>query len=401
MNVIPPIQRWEAGRGTCVPAAIRTELVPGLPAEGYRLSVRADGDVLVEATTPTGLLYGTATVNQVLARDGELPVGVATDWPNYEVRGFMLDVGRRFFTPGFIRDLLRRMGELKLNELQLHLNDNGFKKDDGGWDGVQAGFRLASDRFPGLAATDGVYTRADWDSFEDTAAANGVTLIPEIDGPAHSLCFTRYQPELGLNGGDHLDLAKPETTAFMKEVFDEFVPWFRGPAVHFGADEYFEDPALFRDYFNAMAAHVRGHGKQARAWGSFTRMTGDARGYDRDVTINTWANSWYDPIEAIKDGYPFVNTNDELLYIVPKADYYHPDGLDAEYLAAEWQPHVFPDGKSVEPHHPLLRGAMSAVWNDKTEIDYTEEDVARLVRPTFAILAGKMWNGSPSPREGI
>ncbi|MFI6903795.1 glycoside hydrolase family 20 protein [Nonomuraea sp. NPDC050394] len=401
------VRRWLAGEGVCRPAEIRTELVPGLTddeggprfaEEGYRLTITRDAAV-VEAPSPTGLLYGSRTAEQALARDGALPVGVAVDWPGYEVRGFMLDVGRRFFTPGYIRDLIAHMGELRLNELQLHLNDNGFKREGGGWDGVQAAFRLASSRFPGLSATDGVYTRADWDSFEDVAAANGVRLIPEIDGPAHSLAFTRFRPELG--EGDHLDLSRPQTTAFMMELFDEFVPWFRGPAVHFGADEYFADPGLFRDYFNAMAAHIRSHGKRARAWGSFTRMTGDAEGYDRDVTINTWANSWYDPVEAIRDGYPFINTNDETLYVVPKAGYYHPDGLDAEFLAREWQPHVFPGGKSVEPRHPLLRGAMSAVWNDMTELDYTEQDVDRLIRPTFAILASKMWNGSPYPREGI
>ncbi|MEV4166568.1 beta-N-acetylhexosaminidase [Nonomuraea dietziae] len=413
----PAVRRWKPGAGvlrprpgSLTPQGARLGL-PALPGditllldpelvdaeggerfaqEGFLLSVGEDG-ATVSAPTPRGLRYGARTLLQHLDRHGELPAGEGADWPGYEVRGFMLDVGRRFFTPGFVRDLIVRMGELKLNELQLHLNDNGFRKDKTGpWDGVQAGFRLVSARFPGLASADGAYTRAEWDSFEDLAAEHGVTLIPEIDGPAHSLAFTRYRPQLGT--GDHLDLSRPETTAFMKEVFDEFVPWFRGPEVHFGADEYLSSPELFRDYFNAMAAHVRSLGKHPRAWGSFTRMTGDAEGYDRDVTINTWSTAWYDPLSAVRDGYRFVNTDDCLLYIVPFADYYHPTGLDADYLEREWEPHVFAEGMTVEPKHPLLRGAMSAVWNDLTEADYTEQDVWRLVEPTFGILARKMWH---------
>ncbi|MEU1943133.1 family 20 glycosylhydrolase [Streptomyces sp. NPDC020125] len=137
-------------------------------------------------------------------------------------------------------------------------------------------------------AEHGAYDRRDWDSFEDTAAVNGVTIIPEIDAPAHSLAFTRFRPSLGLDNGDsdHLDLSKPETTVFMKSVFDQFVPWFRSPDVHFGADEYTVDKPRYKIYFNEMAAHVRALGKHPRAWGSLSVMAADADGYDRDVTLN-------------------------------------------------------------------------------------------------------------------
>ncbi|GAA2782928.1 family 20 glycosylhydrolase [Nonomuraea dietziae] len=205
----PAVRRWKPGAGvlrprpgSLTPEGARLGL-PALPGditllldpelvdaeggerfaqEGFLLSVGEDG-ATVSAPTPRGLRHGARTLLQHLDRHGELPAGEGADWPGYEVRGFMLDVGRRFFTPGFVRDLIVRMGELKLNELQLHLNDNGFRKDrTGPWDGVQAGFRLVSERFPGLASADGAYTRAEWDSFEDLAAEHGVTLIPEIDG---------------------------------------------------------------------------------------------------------------------------------------------------------------------------------------------------------------------------
>lgn len=369
--------------------------------EGYTLTI-TDRNVTIAAPTAKGVYYGTRSLLQILLLDDgrdSVPVGAAVDWPNYKVRGFMLDVGRRFFTADYIRDYLRLMGWFKLNQLQLHLNDNGFK---GGkpWSEVQAGFRLktGNPELAGLASADGAYDRADWDSFEDTAAANGLTIIPEFDAPAHSLAFIRFRPSLGLNNGesDHLDLSKPETTAFMKSVFDEFVPWFRSPDVHFGADEYTVDKPRYKVYFNEMAAHIRALGKQPRAWGSLSVMATNADGYDRDVTMNSWNNGWYGPQALKRDGYSFINTNDALLYVVPFAGYYHGRGLDGKYLYDQWEPHVFPGGQSVAPGDPQLLGAMSAVWNDLTEASYTELDVHGLVEPTFGVLAQKMWSGAKS-----
>ncbi|MFE3454870.1 discoidin domain-containing protein [Nonomuraea sp. NPDC059194] len=370
--------------------------------EGYRLEVNRRG-VKISAPTAKGVFYGTRSILQILARDTDrssIPAGTSVDWPNYPVRGFMLDVGRRYFTPEFIRDYLRMMGWYKLNELQIHLNDNEIKAPGGDWSKAQSAFRLATDNlaFAGLAAKDGSYDRAAWDSFEDTAAANAVTLIPEIDAPGHARSFIAFKPELGLNGGnsDHLDLSKPESTAFMKSVFDEFTPWFRSKDVHYGTDEYTADRQLYKKFFNDMAAHLRSLGKHPRAWGSATAMTGTADGYDRDVTINSWNNGWYGPDAAVKDGYQFINTNDALLYIVPFADYYHGNGLSGQWLYENWEPHVFPGGKSVTPGEPLLRGAMSAVWNDLVRTSYTEHDVHRLVEPTFGLLGQKMWSGAKS-----
>ncbi|MEU5958489.1 discoidin domain-containing protein [Streptomyces sp. NPDC047525] len=368
--------------------------------EGYELAV-THASVTVAAPAYSGVYYGTRSLLQILLHDEQrsrVPAGTAQDWPNYRLRGFMLDVGRRFFTPGFVRDYLRIMGWFKLNDLQLHLNDNEIKAPDGDWSKAYDAFRLRSDapEWAGLAAPDGSYSRADWDSFEDTAALHAVQLTPEIDAPAHSRSFVRFRPSLGLDGGnsDHLDLAKPEMTAFMKEVFEEFVPWFRSPEVHYGADEYTGPEAQYRAYFNDMAAHVRSLGKHPRAWGSLTEMAGSAEGYDRDVTVHSWNNGWYGPQAAKADGYEIVNTNDGLLYVVPFADYYHGHGLDGRYLYDSWEPHIFPGKESLAPGDPALRGAMSAVWNDLVHATYTQQDVHGLIETTYGTLAQKMWSGA-------
>ncbi|MFI5803313.1 discoidin domain-containing protein [Streptomyces sp. NPDC051561] len=370
--------------------------------EGYALDVTAHR-LTITAPGYRGAFYGTRSLLQILLQDDRrtrVPAGTAQDWPHYRLRGFMLDVGRRYFTPGFLRDYLRIMGWFKLNDLQLHLNDNEIQAPGGDWSKAYDAFRLRSEksRWDGLAAEDGSYDRADWDSFEDTAAAHAVQLTPEIDAPAHSRSFVRFRPDIGLGGAnsDHLDLGNPDTLTFMKEVFDEFAPWFRSPEVHYGADEYTGPEAHYRAYFNGMAAHLRETlKKRPRAWGSLSQLTDDPAAYDKNVTVHSWNNGWYGPQAAKRDGYTdLVNTNDGLLYIVPFATYYHPLGLDGRYLYDSWEPHVFPGKESLAPFDPVLRGAMSAVWNDLVHATYTEKDVHGLIEKTFGVLAQKMWSGA-------
>lgn len=372
-------------------------------AEGYTLTI-AEG-IEIRAKTATGIFRGSRSLLQLLLQSKTLPRGTALDWPNYPVRGFMLDVGRRFAAPSFIRDYIRFMGWFKLNTFIIHLNDNEITKDSKrGWDVAQQAFRLSTDNpdFSGLAATDGAYTRADWDSFEEVAAQNHVELVPEIDAPAHARSFIRWNPELGLDGGDSdmLDLANPASTTLIKAVFDEFTPWFRGSIVHFGADEYEKGHAeAYRAFFNDIGAHLRSLGKQPMAWGSLATMsaaqgTGTTAGYDRDVLICAWNNDWYGPREAVADGYRVVNTNDNLLYIVPFADYYHGAHLDGRALFESWEPHVFGPEDELDPGHPQLLGAASAVWNDLVQMDYDEHTIHSMVEPTFGLLAQKMWSGA-------
>ncbi|WP_328946310.1 discoidin domain-containing protein [Streptomyces sp. NBC_00250] len=375
--------------------AAKSQLRP----EAYRLTVGTKAEIV--GGSDKGAYYGSRSLLQAVLASPDrssLPVGSAVDYPDYAVRGFMLDVGRRFFTPEYIQAQLRWMGWLKMNTLQIHLNDNGFASDyDNDYAKTQAAFRLASTnpKFAGLAAKDGSYSRADWDGFETTAAKNAVTIIPEIDSPAHSLAFIHFKPELGLNNGksDHLDLSKPATTEFMKSVFAEFTPWFRGPSVHIGIDEYPTSKAAeYRTYVNTIAPYVRSLGKSVNAWGSFTQMSGGGAGYDKDMVINSWNNGWYSPKSAIADGYKVINSNDGLLYVVPFANYYHGQGLDGSYIFKSWAPNIFGGTNNLEAQDPNLLGAMPAVWNDKTLLTYTELQVHGLIEKSFAALAQKMWS---------
>ncbi len=362
--------------------------------EGYRL--QTDTQVTISAPTETGVYYGTRSLLQILVQSegrNVVPAGSAIDWPDYQERGFLLDVGRRFFTPEFIQDYIKMMSYYKLNRFQIHLNDNEIFPEHEDFTQAYTGFRLKTDNpaFAGLASADGAYDKADWDSFEGTAATRGVQLVPEIDVPAHSAAIVNWKPSIGLNGGnsDMLDLSKPETITTVKDIFNEFTPWFRGEEVHFGADEYTRSLGnVYRDFYNTMGAHVRSLGKQPVAWGSQTVMSGGIAGYDKDVIINSWNNGWYGLKTAEADGVKFINTNDATLYVVPFANYYHGNGLNNQSLYQTWTPNEG-GGQTVSPSSVL--GAQFAVWNDLVNMDYTEMDVHGLIERSFPTIAQKSW----------
>lgn len=446
-TVIPTLQTWEAGSGTFEiapssrilatkelqglakqfsedltaiagvesPISDETVLKPGdlvltldpnlssasggqrFTEEGYRLEITGQS-VRLSAPTSKGLFYGTRTVLQILMQSPnrlKLPVGSIVDWPSYAERGFMLDVGRRFFTPAFVRDYIKMMSWYKLNTFQLHLNDNEIAPANHDFTKSYTGFRLASTdpALAGLASTDGAYTKSDWDSFEDLAETHAMNIVPELGGPGHAGAIVRWKPSIGLNGGnsDHLDLANPDATQTMKELYKQFVPWFRSPDLHIGTDEYPRQYATaYKTYFNEIASYVRALGKSPRAWGSATAMQGNADGYDRDVAITAWNDGWYSMKSALADGFSFVNTRDADLYVVPFADYYHGNGLNNSELYAKWLPNTDSSGKALVPAGSP-QGAMFAVWNDLVNRRYTEQDVHQLVKDSFAVIAQKTW----------
>ena len=61
----------------------------------------------------------------------------------------MLDVARKFFTMDYLEAICKDIVFYKMNEFQIHLNDNGFPQFfENDWNKTYAAFRLESERFP-------------------------------------------------------------------------------------------------------------------------------------------------------------------------------------------------------------------------------------------------------------
>ncbi len=373
-----------------------------LGEEGYRMNIQ--GEVTIEAPTSKGIFWGTRTLLQMIHNQPEgLMKGRATDFPLYPNRGFMIDVGRKFFTMDYLRDYVKILSFYKMNELQVHLNDNGFVEFfDNDWNKTYAAFRLESERFPGLTAKDGSYTKEEFRDFQIMAARYGVNVIPEIDVPAHSLAFTHYNPRLAADkkeyGMDHLDLYKPEVYEFVDALFDEYLsgenPVFVGPEVHIGTDEYNQKEAeQFRHFTNHYLDFVSKYGKTPRLWGSLSMMKGNTPVDLKGKVVSAWNHNWMNIQTCLDAGAKVVNLCDGLLYIVPAVNYYH-DFLDYQWLYESWMPEMMrKDDPKMTVRHPNFLGAMLAVWNDRVGNGISEQDVHLRTFPGLQVACEKMWKG--------
>ena len=368
-------------------------------------AIKLTDRVAISAPTPTGLYWSTRTLLQLAEQNQErsLPQGTIRDYPDYPLRGFMIDCGRKFIPMAYLQDLVKIMAYYKMNTLQVHLNDNGFKQYfEHNWDKTYAAFRLESETYPGLTARDGSYSKKEFIDFQKQAASNFVEIIPEIDVPAHSLALTHYKPEIGSKeyGMDHLDLFKPETYEFVDALFKEYLegdnPVFVGKRVHIGTDEYSNAKKDVVEKFRAFTDHyirfVEGFGKQAVVWGALSHAKGDTPVKSENVVMNAWYNGYADPATMIKDGYQLISIPDGLVYIVPKAGYYY-DYLNEPYLYKEWTPaHI---GKAVfDEKHPSILGGMFAIWNDHVGNGISVKDIHHRIFSPLQTLSVKMWTGA-------
>lgn len=368
--------------------------------EAYRIEI-GDG-VKVSANSRVGLYWATRTLLQMLEQSHALPKGITTDYPDYPMRGFMLDVGRKYFSLDYLKSIVQLMSYYKMNTFQVHLNDNSFKKfHDDDWNKAYSAFRLESTTYPGLSAKDGYYRKDQFRQFQLDALNQGVTIIPEIDAPAHTLAFSKYLPEIGSEkyGKDHLDLFNPKTYEFLNGLYKEYLdgenPVFVNEYVHIGTDEYSNKDSLvvekFRYFTDYYIKEVEKYGKKAMLWGALTHAKGKTPVKVKDVLMSCWYNGYAEPRDMINLGYDVLSVPDGFLYIVPAAGYYY-DYLNTKSLYENWTPATI--GKEVfEEKHPKIKGGMFAVWNDHAGNGISYQDVYHRIFPAVQTLAVKMWNG--------
>lgn len=394
----PAVVPGKAGKGDI---SLRLKRDKTLCDEGYSIKI-GDG-IEISAPSATGAYWATRTILQIAEQnqDHAFPRGGIRDWPDYGVRGFMIDAGRKFIPMDYLKDLVRIMSYYKMNELHVHLNDCGFKQFfEHDWDKTYAAFRLESDTYPGLASRDGYYTKKEFGEFQDEAAGMFVDIIPEIDVPAHTLAFTQYRPELGSKtyGMDHLDLFYPLMYEFFDALFDEYLegekPVFRGPNVHIGTDEYSnkdqEVVEKFREFTDHYIRYVEKYGKRACVWGSLSWARGVTPVKSDDVLMYTWSRDYSATQEMFDLGYKTVSIPDRYLYIVPAAGYYY-DYLNIERLYDNWTPAHTVDSVYQE-HHPNILGGMFALWNDNCGNGISIYDIHHRTMPAMQTIAVKTWN---------
>ncbi len=244
-----------------------------LGPEGYQLEVAPDA-VVIRATGSAGLFYGVQTLLELFPPEAVSPKPVTSvswkapcvwieDRPRFAWRGLMLDVSRHFFNKHEIKQVLEVMALHKLNVFHWHLTDDQgwrieIKKyprltEVGGWR-HRIGFNLdpkASRAYAPDGRYGGFYTQQDVREIVAYALARHITIVPEIEMPAHASAALAAYPEFSCfpekgkystdPGTEALDgilcPGKEETFQFLTNVLSEVVELFPGKYIHVGGDE--------------------------------------------------------------------------------------------------------------------------------------------------------------------
>lgn len=387
----------------------------GLKKEGYLIEATAD-KITVSAEAVAGANWGSKTILQSVKQTGDFPCGTARDYPLHKVRGFILDVGRKTFTIEWLRQLTDQMAWYKMNDLQIHLNDNLIPLEQLK-DPMQAysAFRLESDIKAGegknqadLTAKDVWYTKKDFKAYIEHSRALGVNIIPEIDTPAHSLALTKVRPDLrhGTTGRatDHLDLKNQynESLDFVQGIFDEYVQggdaavFADADVIHIGADEYNADGNAYRTFVNDMFKYAEDNGKIARVWGSLTTIKGDVAVKGVSETgkrrqMNLWNPGWADMKSMYDLGFELIDCQDGVFYIVPNAGYYY-DYLNQNSCYNDKVNEI--SGFEIPAGDPQISGGAFAVWNDMCDFQengMSEYDIYRRIDGALGLFAANTW----------
>ena len=231
------------------------EKVDGIASpEGYVMTTDANG-VNIEATAEAGLFYGIQTVLQFVDNEGSVPCGRIVDEPRFAYRGMMLDVSRHFFDKDFVLKQIDALARYKMNRLHLHLTDAagwrieikkyprltqlGAWRDHPVWKvWWNSGRKYAEEGTP--EAHGGYYTQDDIREIVAYAAERQITIIPEIEMPAHSEEALTAYPEFSCTHEPYKQadfcVGNEKTFEFLENVLSEVIELFPSEYIHIGGD---------------------------------------------------------------------------------------------------------------------------------------------------------------------
>ena len=115
---------WHIGAGSAAGGgapAITLSLTGDGAAERYGLRI-SPGGIELTASGEQGMSYAVTTLGQIIRQSqGAVPAGEIEDWPDFPVRGLMLDISRdKVPTMETLFSLVDLLADLKINHLQLY-----------------------------------------------------------------------------------------------------------------------------------------------------------------------------------------------------------------------------------------------------------------------------------------
>lgn len=225
------------GRGAPATAEPTVERDAQLPADGFTLTI-ADGLIRITHADAQGERYARGALAQLRAsRADELPGLRIEDWPDFPVRGFMLDVSRdRVPTRATLAGLVDLLALCRVNHLQLY-TEHTFA-----YAGHETVWRHASPLTPDDVT---------W--LDARCRAHGIELAANQNGFGHmdrwlkhdryrhlAECPDGWQPSAGGAMPPAVLAPTDESLALVLGLYRELLPSFTSRRINIGCDETFE-----------------------------------------------------------------------------------------------------------------------------------------------------------------
>ena len=248
-----------------------------LGAEGYELTVAPDS-VVIRAPAQAGLFYGVQSLLQLFPPQMLSPQVVTNvawtaqcvyiqDQPRFLWRGVMLDVSRHFEDKQELERVIDGLALHKINTFHLHLtDDHGWRfqitnslytnltltasTNTGAWrTGIDYGQNPNnSPAWNSLGRYGGYYTQNDMREVVAYAQQRHITIVPELEFPAHCSAALVSYPSLGCgNAGSSYNMdnisygvtlfSLVNSWAFFTNTLTEVMNVFPSPYIHCGGDE--------------------------------------------------------------------------------------------------------------------------------------------------------------------
>ncbi len=397
--------------------------------EGYTLDISPRG-ITIRSAGDTGLFYGLQTLLQLVTMtgDGSLKASAALieDTPRLEYRGVMIDVSRHFRSKEFLKKQIDAMARYKLNRLHLHLTDAaGWRIEIPGyprltefaawrpeanwkkWWNAPDGRRYCEQSDP--RACGGYYTRDDLRELVEYAAMRHITIVPEIEMPAHSEEVLAAYPGLSCQGKPYTSadfcVGNEQTFSFLEDVLTYVMEIFPSEYIHIGGDEAAKtawktcprcaarmhdeglaDVDALQNYLiSRISSFLLSHGRKPIGWDEIM---------DDSLAAGTAIMSWRGEeggLRAVRNGLRTIMTPGSHCYIDQYQDAPHtqPEAIGGYLpLSRIHSYNPVPDSLS-ESEARLIYGVQANLWAEYIETDSHYE---YMLYPRVMALAEVAWS---------
>ena len=396
--------------------------------EGYTINVTRER-IDVKATSAAGLFYAAQTLQQLADGGNTIPACTIADEPQFAYRGLMLDVSRHFFGKEFVKKQIDAMAHFKMNRLHLHLTD-------------AAGWRIEIKRYPRLTefaawrspaiwkdwwfgdrkyveegsegAYGGYYTQEDIKELVAYAAERYITIIPEIEMPAHSEEVLTAYPELSCTHEPYKQadfcVGNEKTYEFLENVLSEVIELFPSEYIHIGGDEAgkaswphcplcqkrmkeegLKDVNELQSYLiQRIEKFVNSKGRQIIGWDEI--LDG---GLAPNATVMSWRGT-EGGIAAVESGHKAIMTPGGYCYLDSYQDAPHTQPMAfGPYMPLEKVYSYNPRAEIDSAKDHLIYGIQGNLW---VEYIPTEELVEYMIYPRILAIAEIGWS-NPAERD--